>query len=89
MQDMTNEPLPDRWLGLWKEIRAGVDTELPGPGLEKWLQEVYFDGERKQDLASEEIAQLGQIIRKLLRFEPSARASASDILRDPWFRDEP
>ena len=87
MQEMASDALPERWLGLREAMSDGVDTESPGPGLQEWLEEMYFDGERKEDLTREDIAKLGQIIRKLLRFEPSTRASASEILNDPWFRD--
>jgi hypothetical protein len=42
--------------------------------LQKWLEEMYFDGGRKADLTGQDIARLGHIIQKLLCFEPSARA---------------
>lgn len=87
MLEMTSEALPERWLGLWEAMGGGVGAESSGPGLQEWLGNMYFDGERREDFTSEDIAKLGQIIRKLLRFEPSARASASEILSDPWFRD--
>ena len=87
MLEVTSEALPERWLGLWEAMGGGVGAESSGPGLQEWLEDVYFDGERREDLTGEDIAKLGQIIRKLLRFEPSARASASEILNDPWFRD--
>ena len=87
MLEVTSEALPERWLGLWEAMGGGVGAESLGPGLQEWLEDVYFDGERREDLTGEDIAKLGQIIRKLLRFEPSARASASEILNDPWFRD--
>ena len=66
---------------------GGVVAESSGPGLQEWLEKMYFDGERKEDLTNQDITKLGQIIRKLLHFEPSARASAREILDDPWFRD--
>lgn len=87
MLEMTSEALPERWLGLWEAMGGGVGAESSGPGLQEWLEDMYFDGERREDLTGEDIAKLGQIIQKLLRFEPSARASASEILNDPWFRD--
>ena len=87
MQEMTSEAVPERWLVLWEAMDDGVGAGNSGPGLQEWLEDMYFDGERREDLAGEDIAKLGQIIRKLLRFEPSARASAREILNDPWFRD--
>lgn len=41
----------------------------------------------ESDLTREDIARLGQIIGKLLQFEPSARASARQVLDDPWFNE--
>lgn len=53
-----------------------VIAESPRPNLQEWLEEVYFDERQIPDLAREDIVRLGKIIRRLLRFEPSARASA-------------
>ena len=58
-------------------------TEERGPSLQEWLEEMYFDGERKEDLAKDDITRLGEIIAKLLRFEPDKRASVREILEDP------
>ena len=33
-----------------------------------------------------DIVRVGERVRKLLRFEPSERAFAREILQDPWFR---
>lgn len=69
-------------------MESGIGAESSGPRLQEWLEDMYFDGERREDLTGEDIAMLGQIIGKLLRFEPSARASAGEILSDPWFKTE-
>ena len=87
MLEVTSEALPERWLGLWEAMGGGVGAESSGPGLQEWLEDVYFDGERREDLTGEDIAKLGQIIQKLLWFELSTRALVSEILNDPWFRD--
>lgn len=68
-------------------MTTGFIEESPGPSLKEWLEEMYFDGERKETLSREEIVQQGEIIGRLLRFEPSSRASAREMLNDPWFRD--
>ncbi|PWY63810.1 kinase-like protein [Aspergillus eucalypticola CBS 122712] len=85
MQEITNGALPDRWVPLWKSMRGKDITGDRGPGLQEWLEEMYFDGERKEDLSKDDIVELGRIIRKLLQFEPGARASVEEILNDPWF----
>jgi hypothetical protein len=60
-------------------------AESTGPNLQEWLEEVYFDGPQSPGLTREDIARLGQIIGTLLQVEPSARASAKQVLDDPWF----
>lgn len=85
---MASDILPERWEEIWETINAGAGkTERSGPKLQEWLEEVYFDGSRRQDLTREDIVRLGQIIGKLLKFEPSARASAREVLDDPWFNE--
>ena len=84
---MASDALPERWQDQWETMNDTTTAEDPGPPLQKWLEETYFDGERKEDLTREDIVQLGQIIGRLLCFEPSARASAREILNDPWFRE--
>ncbi|OJZ90478.1 hypothetical protein ASPFODRAFT_28968 [Aspergillus luchuensis CBS 106.47] len=87
MQEMADEALPDRWVPLWESMRGKDATEAGGSGLQEWLEEMYFDGERKEDMTRDDIVELGRIIRKLLRFEPGARASVEEILNDPWFEN--
>ncbi|GCB17428.1 serine/threonine-protein kinase ATG1a [Aspergillus awamori] len=87
MQEITNEALPQRWVPLWESMRGDDATADNGPNLQEWLEEMYFDGERKEELTRDDIMELGRIIRELLRFEPAARASVKEILNDPWFRE--
>lgn len=83
MQEITGEIIPGRWQNLWEAMDSGITADSePGSGLQEWLEEMYFDGERRQDLTGEEITRLGSVILKLLRFEPSARAEAREILDD-------
>ena len=65
MLEMTSEATPERWLGLWEATGGGVGAESSGPGLQEWLEDMYFDGERREDLTGEDIAKLGQIIQKI------------------------
>lgn len=62
-------------------------TETTALNLQQWLEEVYFDCALRPDLTREDIVRLGQIIGRLLRFEPSARASAREVLDNPWFSE--
>ncbi|CAI7577538.1 unnamed protein product [Penicillium discolor] len=87
MREMASDDLPERWHKIW-ETRKADDSEPregPVPNLQEWLEELYFDSPHSPDLTREDIARLGKIIGSLLLFEPSARASAKQVLDDPWF----
>ena len=85
---MASDDLPGRWQQRWDKMNTenGV-SESTGPNLQEWLEEVYFEGPRSSDLTKEDIVRLGRIIGRLLHFEPSARASARQVLEDPWFNE--
>lgn len=87
MREMTSDTLPTRWTDSFEAMNGGSAAEIPGPTMQEWLEEMYFDGERKETLTKEDIAKLGQIIGRLLRFEPSTRVSAREILNDPWLNN--
>ncbi|KAF9893864.1 hypothetical protein FE257_010034 [Aspergillus nanangensis] len=89
MREMASDDLPKKWEGMWNSMNIGTDmiTEETGPNLKDWLEEVYFDGMQSADLTREDIARLGNIIGRLLCFEPSARTSARQVLDDPWFNE--
>lgn len=87
MHEMASDNLPERWHAIWETMK-GDDDEPPdttAPNLQQWLEELYFDSPQSPDLTREDVARLGQIIGSLLLFEPSARASAKQVLDDPWF----
>jgi serine/threonine-protein kinase SRPK3 len=54
--------------------------------LQSWLEEMYFDGERNEDMSREDIVRVDVLIGSMLRLEPSARASPKAVLRDAWFQ---
>ncbi|KAJ0415656.1 kinase-like domain-containing protein [Aspergillus carlsbadensis] len=92
MREMASDDLPERWREMadtrYKNEDADTKTanSTPGPNLQEWLQEVYFEGSsRTPDLDRADIQRLGGIIARLLCFEPDARASAREVLEDPWF----
>ena len=85
MQEMISDTLPERWQNEWNAIKGEVSGEIGGT-LQDWLEETYFDEDKKQDLTTQDIKMLGGIVARMLRFEPSTRAPARDILNDPWFR---
>lgn len=87
MCEMASDSLPKRWETALETMKEGSNVEDTGLGVQEWLEEVYFDSSHKPDLTRDDISRLGVIIGKLLYFEPSSRASARQILDDPWFRE--
>ncbi|KAL6710042.1 hypothetical protein ACN47E_009833 [Coniothyrium glycines] len=88
MLDTASDDLPERWQQKWQTMDSAWDGERKENTLQEWLEEMYFDGVRKADLTREDIVKVGALVRSLLRFEPSARASVHEILQDPWFNDK-
>lgn len=86
MPEIASDDLPKRWQNKWETMKKGDEVIAEGsePNLQEWLKEVYSDGRRTPDLSIEDVMRLGEIIGRLLCFEPSARASARHLLDDPW-----
>jgi hypothetical protein len=85
MLETASDELPKRWHQKWRTMDSTWTGGKTDNSLQEWLEETYFDDVRKEDLTREEIIKVGALVRRLLRFEPSTRASAQEILRDPWF----
>jgi serine/threonine-protein kinase SRPK3 len=88
MLESTDDDLPQRWHEKYRTIVKEWTGEKPNSRLQKWLEEVYFDDRKRQVFTREDIVKIGDLVRKLLRFEPSTRASVDEILQDPWFTDQ-
>jgi hypothetical protein len=52
------------------------------------VEKAYLEGNRSKDFSQKDIEKVGAIVGRLLVFEPNARASAADVLRDSWFHEE-
>ncbi|KAF2875293.1 kinase-like domain-containing protein [Massariosphaeria phaeospora] len=87
MLETASDDLPERWQQKWRTMDSTWTGGITENTLQEWLEETYFDGVRKEDFTREDIAKVGALVRRLLRFEPSTRASAQEILQDPWLRD--
>ena len=88
MLEMASDELPERWQQTWRAMDSASPGEKSDYTLQEWLEEMYFDGERNEDLTRKDILKVGDLVRRMLRFEPSARASAREILQDSWFERE-
>ncbi|EPE10155.1 serine protein kinase [Ophiostoma piceae UAMH 11346] len=89
MMGLATDSLPSRWRDKWQAMQK----DLPGEDdedkdhsytLQEWLAEVYFDDSKHAELTREDIVGVGKLIESMLKFEPSQRAGASDILADSW-----
>ncbi|CAA9962520.1 serine protein kinase [Pyrenophora teres f. maculata] len=86
MLESTSDELPERWQQKWRTM----DSEWTGKSenkFQEWLEESYFYNERKQGLTREDVIKVGALVCRLLRFEPSTRASVQEVQQDPWLRD--
>ncbi|MCJ1253632.1 hypothetical protein MMC24_001444 [Lignoscripta atroalba] len=82
--------LPEKWKVAWKKSydHAGGCSEHGDPvSLERWLEETYFDEDKKQDLSPANIQTLGALLRQMLRFNPGARPPVTELVRHPWFSE--
>lgn len=88
MLELTRDELPECWQAQWRNLDAASPGVEDIHSLQSWLEEMYFDGERNADLTREDILRVGALVGRMLRLEPRARASANEILQDPWFRED-
>lgn len=88
MLEMANDELPKRWQQTWRAMDSASPGEKSGYTLQQWLEEIYFDGERNDDLTQEDIVKVGELVRSMLQFERSKRVSAKEMLQDSWFKGE-
>lgn len=86
MLETVNEDLPERWQEKWRATDTDPPNEDPVSTVQEWLEEMYFDGERRKEFSREEkeIVRVGALVRSMLRLEPGAR----EVLKDPWFDEE-
>jgi serine/threonine-protein kinase SRPK3 len=87
MLEVTDDDMPERWQAQWEKLNVASPGEESACSLQDWLEDMYFDGERRADLSREDIQRVGALIRRMLLLEPHARATAKEILRDPWWHE--
>jgi serine/threonine-protein kinase SRPK3 len=88
MLETVNDDLPDRWKRDWYAMKGTLSENSSACSLQDWLEEMYFDGERREDMSREDIVRVGVLIGSMLRMEPSARAPAKAVVQDAWFQGE-
>ncbi|KAI0502815.1 kinase-like domain-containing protein [Xylaria bambusicola] len=79
--------LPDRWREKLDTIGVGRTepvSDAPCTLLD-WLQDIYFDDNKTPGFTRQDIAKVCELVTRMLKFEPSSRASAKEITSDLWF----
>jgi serine/threonine-protein kinase SRPK3 len=77
--------------GMYRSYTQTTVLTLPEPvdetdyNLEQLLQELCFDHDKTADFSQQDIRRFTKLIGKLLRYHPSARSTAVEILSDGWF----
>lgn len=77
-------PLPGRWQAKSNCAEMNEDTKY---NLEQWLFELYFDEDKEAQFTHEQLQSWATVIRMLMKFEASERASAADVLKERCFLD--
>lgn len=91
------QPLPDVWLQeKWPRARNyfGAGRERLGPRPDGQDEpciddtlEVRFKEHKPDDIDDLEAGLITSLIRSILRYEPSQRPTAEEILKHPWFHE--
>ncbi|KAI0966139.1 kinase-like domain-containing protein [Xylaria arbuscula] len=87
MMEFCGDELPDRWREKLDAVgvgRTGSISNAPCTLL-NWLEDIYFDDNKMSEFTRQDIARVCELVTRMLKFEPSSRASAKEIISDLWF----
>ncbi|KAG5810591.1 hypothetical protein H9Q74_005726 [Fusarium xylarioides] len=85
MIERIDDELPSRWHAKWQAMQGTPAQPDDGMNLHSWLEEVYFDADKKAEFTKNDIKRAAELIARLMRFEPSLRAPPDEILAESWF----
>ncbi|KAJ4226658.1 hypothetical protein NW760_008729 [Fusarium oxysporum] len=86
MIELIDDELPSRWQAKWKEMEGEGLQQQDAWKLQSWMEEVYFDDNKHLEFTRDELRAIAKLIARLMRFEPSTRATPSELLADSWFQ---
>ncbi|KAI1593627.1 Pkinase domain containing protein [Pyrenophora tritici-repentis] len=66
MLENNSDELPERWQQKWRTMDSEWTVRKVENKFQKWLEECYFDGYRKEDLTREDIVKVGVLALALL-----------------------
>ncbi|KAJ0109932.1 hypothetical protein J7T55_014734 [Diaporthe amygdali] len=84
--DLGTDGVPDRWQKKWLGMEKDTSREDPPFLLQQWLEEISFDPNRNAEFTKQYITRVGDLVASMLKFEPSAKAQAKEVLAGSWFR---
>lgn len=85
MLEFCEDEMPDSWLEQWRQMNKTKSIDDQPYTLQGWLEEVYFDPNHKTEFTKQDTERVGYLVSRMLKFKPSSRAQAKEILADPWF----
>lgn len=88
MMEFATDRLPTRWQVKWQAMKHDLPEDEGGYTLLEWLEEVYFDNNKRVKFTKEDIATIAELVRQMLKFEPSLRSVASNTIANSWFNQE-
>lgn len=66
-----------------------LDEDIESGTLSEWLYEIYSEGDKVAHFSEADLNTLGALLQSMMRYRPSDRPRASDLLLHPWFQDDP
>ncbi|KAH7159068.1 kinase-like domain-containing protein [Fusarium sp. MPI-SDFR-AT-0072] len=78
MVELIDDELPSRWQEKWQETEREALQEEDAWTLQSWMEEVYFDNDKPPEFTRRELRAVAKLIARLMRFEPSIRATPSE-----------
>ncbi|PCD29839.1 hypothetical protein FGRA07_10453 [Fusarium graminearum] len=85
MIEETGDEFPSRWQAKWNAMQKYVSHDDERFTLQEWMEATYFFHDGKDEFTKEELAKICETIICMLKFEPSLRATPSEILAQGLF----
>ena len=76
------------------DTSAEEEPEYDRVPLADWLHDTYFNDDeevefREVEFAEDHIELLGGLLQSIMQYRPSDRPSVSELLKHPWFLQNP
>lgn len=71
------------------DFRVPEDLPCDRVTLVDWLQETYFDDEKKPYFAKADLELVGELLKSMMQYRPADRPRVSQLLHHGWFQRNP